>query len=186
MYSRFFGNIHQLKKHLNKGGLVAYPTESCYGLGCLPKHHTALRRLIRLKKRPADKGFITIAAHFHQLHYLVDRLPEKDKKQLNAQWPSTQTYLLPAKKQVPALLRGRGRHKMGVRIPDHSLARALCHRLQTALVSSSANRHNGKTCRDERSTRRLFGKQVWVIGGQIGKYKKPSSIIDFETKKVFR
>lgn len=186
MKSRFCANIPRLKKHLRQGGLLAYPTESCYGLGCLPNQTRALRRLIYLKKRPANKGFISIACHIDQFRGLIDRLPEKERAMLNQQWPAAKTYLLPAKSSVPILLRGKGRNKIAVRIPDHALARMLCKKLQTALVSTSANRHKGKVCRHEREVRHLFGRRVMVVGGRVGRYKKPSQIIDFKTQRTLR
>ncbi|MFC2417680.1 MAG: L-threonylcarbamoyladenylate synthase, partial [Eikenella corrodens] len=64
-----------LRAHLRGGGLVAYPTESSYGLGCLPTHRRALHRLMQLKKRPQHKGLIVIGNLLKQLEPLLQRLP---------------------------------------------------------------------------------------------------------------
>ena len=65
-----------LRAHLRRGSLVAYPTESSYGLGCLPTHRRALRWLMQLKKRPQHKGLIVIGNDLKQLEPLLQRLPE--------------------------------------------------------------------------------------------------------------
>ena len=66
----------RLQAHLKKGGLVAYPTESCYGLGCVPTLPKALNQLIHLKKRPQHKGMIVIGHSLEQLQPLLQRPSE--------------------------------------------------------------------------------------------------------------
>ncbi len=176
----------RLRAHLRGGGLVAYPTESCYGLGCVPGHPHGLRRLIRLKKRPQHKGMIVIGASLAQLQPLLDRLPETTCQSLNDAWPAAKTFLLPAAASVLPQLRGRGRRTLAVRVPAHHGARALCARLQTPLVSTSANRAGGRPCRSQREVRRRFGHNVWCVGGRIGTARTPSRIIDWATGQVLR
>ena len=65
-----------LRRHIRRGGLIAYPTESCYGIGANPRHAHALRAILRLKKRPQHKGFITIGNNLAQLEPLLQRQPE--------------------------------------------------------------------------------------------------------------
>ncbi|MDO5686669.1 MAG: L-threonylcarbamoyladenylate synthase [Neisseria sp.] len=176
-----------LRHHLQRGGLIAYPTESCYGLGCLPQHAPALRRLIRLKKRPADKGLIVILSQFNQLNNIVFRLPETQKKVLCERWnESSTTFLLPAHANTLPCLRGVKHRTVGVRIPHHRGAKNLCRDLNHALVSSSANRARKRPCKSEREVRRRFGKAVEIIGGRIGGYRQPSTIIDWKSGKVLR
>lgn len=176
----------RLQHHLQRGGLVAYPTESCYGIGCLPAHQPALRRLIRLKKRPQHKGMIVIGAHKDQLRPLLKSLPAATENMLAENWPAAKTFLLPVRRHLPPLLRGKGRTKLAVRVPDHAGARSLCSRLQTALVSTSCNRAGKRACKSRREVWRQFGRDVWIIGGQIGRYRQPSQIIDGETGRRLR
>ncbi len=70
-----FQQIAQLRAYLKRGGVVAYPTESCYGLGALPDNVRGLRTLLRLKKRPQHKGMIVIGANWSQLQPHLCRLP---------------------------------------------------------------------------------------------------------------
>ena len=149
-----------LRAHLRGGGLVAYPTESSYGLGCLPTHRRALRRLMQLKKRPQHKGLIAIGNDLKQLEPLLQRLPENQRRLAQSTWPAAVTFLFAAADSVPTLLRGRGREKLAVRVPAHDGARRLCALLGTPLVSTSCNRSGRRALRHQREVRRCFGRDV--------------------------
>ena len=176
----------RLRSHLKRGGLVAYPTESCYGLGCLPVQPRALRRLVGLKKRPQHKGMIVIGSSLAQLLPLINRPSEPVQAMLQCEWPAPKTFLLASKRNIPPLLRGKGRGKLAVRVPQLSSARQLCRVLDTPLVSTSCNRAGKRPCKNEREVRRQFGRNVWVVGGRIGRQKTPSQIIDADTGKRLR
>ena len=171
----------RLQAHLKKGGLIAYPTESCYGLGCVPTLSKALNQLIHLKKRPQHKGMIVIGHSLEQLQPLLQRPSENIQTMLHEAWPAPKTFLLPTGKKVLPSLRGKGRSKLAVRVPAHAGARRLCQVLEMPLVSTSCNRAGKRACKTEREVRRQFGRKVWVVGGLIGKQKTPSQIIDGET-----
>ncbi len=170
-----------LLHHLKRGGLLAYPTESCYGIGCLPRHTRALSKLVHLKKRPQHKGMIVIGTDLAQLQPLLQPLPAPTAAMLAATWPAAKTFLLPAHPGLSPLLRGKGRRKLAVRVPAHAGARRLCAMLDSTLVSTSCNRAGKRACKSEREVRRQFGRDVWIIGGRIGKHKMPSQIIDGES-----
>ncbi|ASP17221.1 L-threonylcarbamoyladenylate synthase [Neisseria sp. 23W00296] len=176
----------RLKTHLRRGGLIAYPTESCYGLGCLPRHAKALRTLVRLKRRPQHKGMIVIGDSLARLRPLLRPLPESDAAALHDIWPARETFLLPAAPGLPPLLRGKGRGKLAVRVPAHAAARDLCRLLGTPLVSTSCNRAGKRPCRSERETRRQFGRSARIVGGRCGQSKTPSRITDWATGKRLR
>lgn len=175
----------QLCAHLRRGGLIAYPTESVYGLGCLPQHPIALRRLMQLKQRPQHKGLIIIGANETQLQPLLQPL-QAPHRELTARWPAPLTLLLPAAPHIPILLRGRNRTQLAVRVPDHPLARAICHSLASPLVSTSCNKSRQRPCRTERETRRRFGRHVLILRGRCGQQRQPSRIIDADTGQILR
>ena len=160
----------RLKNHLRRGGLIAYPTESCYGLGCLPTHTKALKKLIRLKRRPQHKGMIVIGDKLDRLRPLLQPLGETDRRLLESQWPARKTFLLPA----------------ADRIPDHPGARNLCRLLGQPLVSTSCNKAGKRPCRNQREARRRFGRHALIIDGRCGGAKKPSLIIDWENGRQLR
>lgn len=176
----------KLKAHLKSGGLVAYPTESCYGLGCLPKSAVALKKLVHLKKRPQHKGMIVIGNGLPQLQPLLQQPSDEVLSLLRQTWPAAKTFLLPARPNVLPILRGQRRHKLAVRVPAHAGARRVCQMLDTPLVSTSCNHAGKRSCKNEREVRRQFGRRVWVVGGLIGRQKQPSQIIDGESGRRLR
>ena len=107
------------------GGIVAYPTEAVYGLGCDPLNRAAVYRLLALKRRPVDKGLILIASRFDQLRPFVQPVDDDVRQRLDDTWPGPNTWLLPARTDCPAWLRGRHR-TLAVRVTAHPLAAALC------------------------------------------------------------
>ena len=172
---------HRLRAYLRRGGIIAYPTEFCYGLGCDARHTHALRTLLRLKKRPQHKGLIVIGQNLQQLSPLLFRLPENVQTTLNQIWPAAKTFVLPCKTNIPILLRGKSRNALAVRIPKHHLARQLCATAKMPLVSTSCNHAKQRPCKNAREAKRLFGHHVWVIDGNTGGAKRPSEIIDWQS-----
>lgn len=182
---RFAISDRALAAHLKRGGLIAYPTESCYGLGCDPANRNAVLRLLRLKQRPQRKGLILVAATFHQLaRYLMPLTPIEQSKLLNAGAQAV-TYLMPAKRSAPRWLRG-AHDTLAVRLTAHPYARQLCRSAGSALVSTSANRSGQRPARTRADCLRLFGSKVWVLPGRVGKRKKPSTIRAWGDGKIIR
>lgn len=177
---------YQLRCHLKKGGIVAYPTESCFGLGVNPKHRQALKRLLCLKKRSNRKGLIVIGNTLQSFSPFILPLTLKEAAFLQDHWPSATTYLLPVKKTVFPNLRGVGHHQIALRIPDHLLARALAQAVGGTLVSTSANRSQQKSCTTLRETTRQFKHKALIIAGQVGPYYHSSQIIDLKTRVRWR
>jgi len=174
-----------LRTHLRRGGLIAYPTESCYGLGCDPRNPRALQRLIRLKGRSSAKGMLLIADHFKRLQAFVRPLSTTDRTRMQHTWPGPVTWVVPASATCPPLLTG-GRSTIAVRVTAHPTAASLCRSLGMALVSTSANKTGKKPAKTAAECRRIFGVQVRVIAGRIGTRKRPSTLIDLATGNVLR
>jgi L-threonylcarbamoyladenylate synthase len=179
------GELAELRAHLTRGGLIAYPTESCYGLGCDPRNERALRRLIALKGRDAGKGLLLIADRFAPLRRFVAPLPPADLARMRHSWPGPVTWVVPASSACPTRLTG-GRPTIAVRVTAHPVAARLCRRLGLALVSTSANRSGQKPAKTAAQCRRMFGARVCVIGGRIGARKRPSTLIDLASGTVLR
>jgi L-threonylcarbamoyladenylate synthase len=179
------GEADSLRAHLRRGGLIAYPTESCYGLGCDPRNPRALERLIRLKGRGGAKGLILIADHLKRLHPFIRPLSPADQARVNRTWPGPVTWVVPAAAACLPLLTG-GRTTLAVRITAHPDAVRLCRMLGSALVSTSANASGKKPAQTAAQCRRMFGARVRVIDGRIGTRKRPSTLIDLATGTVLR
>jgi L-threonylcarbamoyladenylate synthase len=179
------GGANALRAHLRRGGLIAYPTESCYGLGCDPRNAHALEKLVALKGRNAAKGLLLIADRFKHLTPFVRPLAPADRDRLARTWPGPVTWVVPASHACPALLTG-GRPTVAVRVTAHAGAARLCRTLDTALVSTSANKSGRKPAKTAAECRRIFGSRVRVLDGRIGARKRPSTLIDLATGKLLR
>lgn len=165
----------RLAAHLRRGGLIAYPTESCYGLGCDPDNRAAVLRLLKLKQRRQRKGLILIAARFKQVARYLRPLTPAQQQRLQEAGAQAITYLMPSKPSCPRWLRG-AHDTLAVRLTAHRQAVQLCHGANSALVSTSANRSGQRPAKTYAQCRRLFGSKVWVLPGRVGRRKKPSTI----------
>lgn len=174
-----------IQQYLKRGGVLAYPTESCYGLGCDPRNAAAVKRLLRLKKRSTSKGLILIAAHARQLRPYLAELPPALASRMRAAWPGPHTWLVPASRDCPVWLRG-AHDTVAVRVTAHREAARLCELAGMALVSTSANLSGGKPAKTAAECRRLFGKRVLVIPGRIGARRRPSTIQDLVSDRIIR
>ena len=179
------GETAAMRAHLRRGGLIAYPTESCYGLGCDPRDPRALRRLIRLKGRSAAKGLLLIADTYKRLQPFMRPLDAADRSRLKRSWPGPVTWVVPASGACSPLLTG-GRATIAVRVTAHPGAARLCRSLGMALVSTSANKSGKKPANTAAECRRIFGAQVRVLAGRVGTRKRPSTLIDLATGTLIR
>ncbi len=171
--------------HLKRGGLIAYPTEYCYGLGCDPRNRRAVQRLLRLKVRPQHKGLILIAGRSAQLAPYLQTLTHEQQNILRRDGAQAITYLMPAKTSCPRWLRGT-HDTLAVRVTAHRGAASLCNSLHMALVSTSANRGGMQPLRSYARCKREFGNRVWVLPGRVGKRKSPSTIHAWANGKIIR
>ena len=171
---------------LHGGGIVAYPTEGVYGLGCLPTDLDALERLLRLKRRSWRKGLPLIAATLEQLTPFVMLGEVARREEILASWPGPVTWVLPARAETSELLTG-GRDTLAVRITDHATSRALCLRAASPLVSTSANRAGRAPLRNARAVRLALGTEVdYVLAGPLGGLEQPTAIRDGQTGAYLR
>lgn len=178
------GKGKELRAWLKRDGVIAYPTESCYGFGCDPMNRRAVEKIFHLKGRGAAKGLILIAANRNQLRPYATR-SAIEAAWATGRWPGPVTWVLPASKNCPAWLAGE-HQTIAVRITAHADAASLCRQLGMALVSTSANKSGDTPATTTEQCTQIFGKHVHVIPGQIGLRKRPSTLIDFATGKVLR
>lgn len=172
---------------VKSGGLIAYPTEAVYGLGCDPRNEGAVRRLLALKHRPMRKGLILIAADFTQLAPFLQPLAATDRALIAATWPGPHTWLIPARSDTPRWLRGR-HDTLAVRVTAHPLAAALCRICGHPLVSTSANRSGRPPARTALAVRRQLGEKAidYLLTGSTGGAAQPTEIRDLRTGRRVR
>lgn len=171
---------------VRQGGIIAYPTEAVFGLGCDPNNEQALDRIIDLKGRDSHKGFIIIASSLKQLdNYILPPSPTLMQR-LEQDWPGPVTWILDASANLSELLTG-GRTTIATRVSAHPVVQALCNELGMPLVSTSANISGQTECRTTQSVHDIFGKSIdAVIDGETGDLDGPTPIIDGATLKRLR
>ena len=168
------------------GGVIAYPTEAVYGLGCDPLEEVAVARILEIKQRDAAKGLILIAAHIEQLLPFMAQLTADVTRKLEASWPGPVTWVVPAASHVPAWLTG-GRSTLAVRVSAHPVVRTLCEACDMALVSTSANRSGQSPARTGLMVRTQLGDAVdCIVPGEVGGLDKPTEIRDALSGRVLR
>lgn len=178
--------LRQAAAVLRRGGVVAYPTEGCYGLGCDPRSTRALRQVLRIKRRRWQQGLILIGAHWQHVASWVDTAEETAVARARATWPGPHTWLLPARPGVSRWLRGE-HDTIAVRVTAHPLAAALCRHFGGAIVSTSANRHGRPPAVTAGQVRAQLGGGVdFVLPGPLGGLKGPTSIRDARTGERLR
>lgn len=177
--------LNKIKHHLKQGGVIAYPTESCYGLGCDPLNYKAINKIIKIKGRSKTKGLIVIAGRIKQLNKLIKPLSASELTEISAFWPGFYSLILSTNSNIPRNLTGK-HHKIACRVTRHPLVKQLCNYLGSSLVSTSANKSGQQSIKTTRECQRRFGSQVMVLPGLTQFAKKPSTIIDWETRKVLR
>lgn len=175
-----------IRQHLAADGLIAYPTEGVWGLGCNPASAVALQKLIQLKGRHADKGLILIGSRFEQLDFVWPLLEPEQMATLQQAWPGFVTYVLPLPRPSPFPVLLTGSHaRVAVRLSAHPLVQQLCDALGL-LVSTSANPAGQPPAMTTQQVRDYFGDQVMIIDGALGTAARPSAIIDLMSGQVLR
>lgn len=179
-------HIKQAARAIQHGGIVAYPTEAVYGLGCDPLNPHAVVRLLDLKQREMRKGLILIASDFRQLLPYVADISSAMRRKILATWPGPYTWILPASVECPVWIRGM-HDSIAVRVTRHPIAASLCQNAGMAIVSTSANISDHKPARNALDIRRIFDQQLdYILHGATGGLNKPTEIRDARTNRVIR
>lgn len=138
--------IYKAIKILQQGGVVIFPTDTAFGIGCRIDNEESIKRLFALRKRPESQATpVLVSSPEMAKEYLVS-IPEKVTEDLiKRYWPGALTIVLPCKTdKVPSLVRGGGQ-TLGVRIPNHEIPLALIGQLGVPMLAPSANIHGEKT-----------------------------------------
>lgn len=177
--------LHHAAAVLHAGGVIAYPTEGVYGLGCRPDDGRAVQHLLDLKQRPVSAGLILIAATFEQLAGWIAPTA-RERRQLSAEHVGPVTWIVTAGPLTPGWITG-GRPTVAVRVTRHPVAAGLCRAAGLPLVSTSANRRGKPPARSAVAVRRHFGARLdLVVGGATGLSAGPTEIRDARSGRVVR
>jgi len=166
------------------GGIIAYPTEGVFGLGCLPDDVDAVERLLAIKQRSPRKGLILVAARPEQFDGWIEAtdrhaLPQPDPRQ-------PVTWIVRPAARVPVIVTGDN-PGLAVRITTNPVAAAICDAVDMPIVSTSANIAGRPVARNALILRRNFGHLVdYVVPGECGPASGPSEIRELATGSILR
>jgi L-threonylcarbamoyladenylate synthase len=166
------------------GGIIAYPTDGVFGLGCLPDDLRAVEHLLSVKRRDAGKGLILIASTIEQLdgwvalpggHPIPEPVPTHPV-----------TWIVPPGHKVHPIVRGQ-HPGLAIRITSNPVAAAICDAVDSPVVSTSANLSGKPAARNRFVLRRQFAHRVdYIVPGDCGPASGASEIRDLTTNKVLR
>jgi L-threonylcarbamoyladenylate synthase len=164
---------------LKKGGIVVFPTETAFGVGCRLDNRRAVKRLVKIRRREKGKPFLVLVSSLAMVKKYFKELPKEVKDLMKKFWPGPLTIIYFCKQQlVPSLVRA-GKETLGMRLSPHKIARQLVKGVDVPLLAPSANFAGEPTPYKFSDLKPDLLKQVdLVIKAPCGKYKKASTVID--------
>ncbi len=182
-------DIQQAIKILRQGGIVVFPTDTAFGIGCRIDNPDAIRRLFLLRKRPINQAVPVLVDTLNLAQDFLLPIPkEVISKLVEPYWPGALTIILPCRvEKVPTLVRGGGK-TIGVRIPSHTTTCAIIRELGIPILGPSANFSGEQTPYYFKDLdRKLISKVDFVMPGECI-IKEASTVIDCSTKpwKILR
>lgn len=179
---------HAVIDALNAGGVIAYPTEAVYGLGCDPDNEAAVLALLAIKQRPVEKGLILVAANYSQLMPYVDdkAIPPEKRYQIFSSWPGHVSWVLPASQAAPKWITGQF-DSIAVRVSAHPVVQQLCLTYGKPLVSTSANLSGQPAITNKTELEQSLGTMLAaIVPGALGGATQPSQIRNALTGDIVR
>jgi len=178
--------VSQAVRCLRQGEVIAYPTESVFGLGCDPGNEAAVRRLLSLKNRPVTAGLILIADSYERFQPYIAPISQELRQLAMSVWPGPVTWLFPCAEGVPDWLAG-DHDTIALRLTAHTASRDLCAAFGGAIVSTSANPSSAEPARSAGRVEEYFGPYLaGILAGALGESDQPSEIRDLATGAVIR
>ncbi len=177
--------IGQAVRILRRGGLVAFPTETYFGLAVDPFNVRAVERLFQVKHRPRNKPMLVLVETGEQINMLAASIPDCYNILMEQFWPGPLTLVFPARSDLSRLVTG-GLGTIGIRKSPHPTARALVHSFGGPVTATSANRSGGPPALSGRQVRRIFGNEVdMVLEAELPPCREGSTLVGCEAGQVF-
>ena len=182
-----FNKINTLLKN---GGLIAFPTDTVWGIGCLPTHPQAVEKIYELKGRDKNKPLILMS---HKLDFLKPYthhpFPKIAEKLAQQHWPGALTLVLEKSNQTPDYITAN-LNTVGIRIPNSLLFQEICHHIDGhVLATTSANLSGKEPATNYHEALEAIGNKVdFVLFGHEGNSKKSSTVVGFDNENpiIFR
>lgn len=181
-------DVQQATRVLRAGGLVAFPTETVYGLGADARNPAAVARIFAAKGRPTDHPLIVHLAHAGELTGRAQQVPDAAWQLAESFWPGPLTLVLPRLAEVPAAVTG-GLDTVALRVPAHPVARTLLQAFGSGIAAPSANRYGRVSPTSAADVRVEFGNEIdLVLDGGRCEVGIESTIVDLSspTQRILR
>jgi L-threonylcarbamoyladenylate synthase len=170
---------------LKKGGIIAYPTDTVYGLGAGMSYTQAIERVYRVKERSLSNPMPLLLSDVNQIEMVADSVPPAARQLMKIFWPGALTLVLPALKSVPHIITAGG-NTVAVRIPAHPVPIALVRGLGEPIVGTSANLSKYPSAQTALDVSSQLGDRVdFIIDGGKSPGGIESTIVDVTAEKPF-
>jgi L-threonylcarbamoyladenylate synthase len=174
----FRTQVVKIKRVLNLGGVIAFPTDTFYGLGANPFHKKAIARIFNIKQRPEGKPILVLIDAIHQVNILALEVNPNAKVLIEKLWPGPLTLLFPAHPHLPPLLTGNT-GKIGIRQPGNEQVRKLLAGIGYPITATSANVSGSANAATAEEVQETLGSQVdLIIDGGPAVSEKESTVLD--------
>lgn len=182
-------NIQEAIKILKDGGIVIFPTDTAFGIGCRMDNEDAVRKLFKIRKRSRNKAVPVLAESIDMIREYVKGIPQDVEKLMEKYWPGGITIILRCNRvKVPSLVRGGGEN-LGIRIPDNKIIKTIISKVGKPILAPSANFSGDKTpYRFEELDKKLVELADFVISGATNGERLASTVLDCTVKpwKIIR
>jgi L-threonylcarbamoyladenylate synthase len=188
LFQKYNPSIAIAASVMHQGGVIAYPTEAVWGLGCDPHNELAVRNILHLKQRDVSKGLILVAASIEQFSPYLDELTEGQRQILLQSWPGPSTWLVPRNHATPMWVSG-DHSSVALRVSANPYVRHLCDTFGGPIVSTSANPQGKPAARQAWQVHGYFHHAPllnWIAKGSVGSNAQPSAITDLLSGAIVR
>lgn len=166
---------------LISGDIIGYPSEGVWGLGCDPNNQSAVKKLLKIKKRSPNKGFILVGSDMSHLEKFAPT--EKYTTKLNSTWPGAHTWIFPDS-HAPKWITGE-RNSIAMRLSNHPAIISVCDAFFGAIVSTSANEEGSPPSKSFTEVRKIF-PEVAFLEGRVGNLNGATPIQDIVSDSWIR
>jgi len=175
-------NLNEAIETVKKGGVIIFPTDTAFGIGCRIDDDQAVERLFRIRKRPENKAVPVLASSIDMVEEYVAEIDPDVRRLMESHWPGGLTIIIKCKiEKIHPFVRGGG-DTIGIRIPNHPQVRELIRQVGVPILAPSANFSDGKTPFEKADIDPALASLVdGVIEGECS-LKEASTVIDCTVK----
>jgi len=181
--------IKEAVKVLKDGGIVIFPTDTAFGIGCRMDHSEAVSRLFEIRQRPKNKAVPVLVSSIDMARQYIEEIPQDVEDLMKKYWPGAVTIILRCNRvKVPFVVRG-GKETLGIRIPNNKIIRTIIAKVGVPILGPSANFSGEETpFKFEELNPELVNQVDYVLKRNVSLGRHVSTVIDCSIKpwKILR